>query len=285
MPQKKITIKLGIPNKIQNTYSGPKLRGPRWNSNSCGYDTLLTVLFNSWLENPAVVTNFFNQTNQDLLTPIITTYNQVQQAPDYFEQICNIWRNLLIENYSHYFQMGQFIEISRLMTVLFGHQEVYVTEKICPNGNHESDTIFSTQNNCLMIESHANGSTIQEYIDLNMMAEFGHLCQECRTKLQSKQYFQMAPDFLIFETQKFLTPKLNITIKLHDNLVQYSLKGIIYHGNAHFTSHFISQNRNVWYHDAGPNCVLETINLPEHHSFNFSHAAWRISSMIVYVKL
>ena len=85
-----------------------------------------------------------------------------------------------------------------------------------------------------------------------MMAEFGCLCQECRTKLQSKRYFQMAPDFLIFETQKFLTPELNITIKLHDNLVQYSLKGIIYHGNAHFTPCFISQNCNVWYHDAGP---------------------------------
>ena len=55
--------------------------------------------------------------------------------------------------------------------------------------------------------------------------------------------------FLIFETQKFLTLELNITIKLHDNLVQYSLKGIIYHGNAHFTSCFISQNCNVWYHN------------------------------------
>jgi len=63
-----------------------------------------------------------------------------------------------------------------------------------------------------------------------------------------------------------LNPKLKIQNKLSfrtsadSDKTDYSLKGIIYHGQYHFTSRLIDNAGGIWYHDgmtSGRECVYE----------------------------
>ena len=55
-----------------------------------------------------------------------------------------------------------------------------------------------------------------------------------------------------------LNPIIFLTINHEPH--EYSLKGIIYYGEHHFTSHILSSDNIVWYHDGmttGPHMINE----------------------------
>ena len=62
--------------------------------------------------------------------------------------------------------------------------------------------------------------------------------------------FKSLPSVLVLEIDS-QNMKINKTLKfVQDNeTVVLDVRGLIYHGNFHFTSCIIRNNNNVWYHD------------------------------------
>lgn len=48
-----------------------------------------------------------------------------------------------------------------------------------------------------------------------------------------------------------LNIKVNMSLKknIRDTYVKYTLRGIIYFGQSHFTCRIITKDRQIWYHD------------------------------------
>jgi hypothetical protein len=51
-----------------------------------------------------------------------------------------------------------------------------------------------------------------------------------------------------------------LKVKIDEDDVELHLRGIVYHGSFHFTSRFISEKDDVWYHDGrriGSTCIYD----------------------------
>src|SRR6267154_2109532 len=75
-------------------------------------------------------------------------------------------------------------------------------------------------------------------------------CPDCSCALKQPISFKSAPSVLVFEINS-QNMKISKTLKfVQDNeTVVLDVRGLIYHGNFHFTSRIIGNDNNVWYHD------------------------------------
>ena len=86
-------------------------------------------------------------------------------------------------------------------------------------------------------------------------------CPECFSAMMQPISFKSAPNVLIFEINS-RNIKLGKTLKFEqegETVVLY-VKGLIYHGDFHFTSCVIETGGIVWYHDGmttGSSCENE----------------------------
>jgi len=71
--------------------------------------------------------------------------------------------------------------------------------------------------------------------------------------------FKFAPNVLIFEINS-RNIKVSKNLKFEGETVVLDVRGLIYHGNSHFTSCIIGTDGIVWYHDGmttGSSCENE----------------------------
>ena len=80
--------------------------------------------------------------------------------------------------------------------------------------------------------------------------ETQHKCATCQKYMHVKFSFCYPLPLIAFDFtgQK---PKIDskITININGTDVQYKLRGIVYFGDNHFTSHIISESGMTWFHD------------------------------------
>lgn len=86
-------------------------------------------------------------------------------------------------------------------------------------------------------------------------------CPHCRLNLQMSKTFNTLPRVIIIHLG-VQSMQISHTINVHlpSGNYTYHLKGMIYFGNFHFTSQFVDNNRNIWYHDGietGRTCTFE----------------------------
>ena len=95
-------------------------------------------------------------------------------------------------------------------------------------------------------------------------------CPEYFSAMMQPISFKSAPNVSIFEINS-RNIKLSKTLKFEQEgeTVVLNVKGSIYHGDFHFTSHIIGTDGIVWYHDdmsTGSSCENErdlTSSLPK----------------------
>ena len=94
----------------------------------------------------------------------------------------------------------------------------------------------------------------------NIQEKSRQRCPECsKKKLVSSIYYDKVPNLLVLEYPN-IELKISHQLTFRDNgedTVLY-LRGIIYHGGYHFTSHIMSTEGDIWYHDGintGEHCI------------------------------
>jgi hypothetical protein len=83
----------------------------------------------------------------------------------------------------------------------------------------------------------------------------------CFSAMMQSISFKTIPSVLVFEINS-RNIKVSKTLKFEqeDETVVPDVRGLVYHGNFHFTSHIIGTNGIVWYHDGmttGSSCENE----------------------------
>ena len=75
-------------------------------------------------------------------------------------------------------------------------------------------------------------------------------CQDCSKPLQKSISYNSPPSLLIFEiNSNNITLSKAVEFKGDDGMKVLQLKGIVYHGDFHFTSCIVSSDGVVWFND------------------------------------
>ena len=86
-------------------------------------------------------------------------------------------------------------------------------------------------------------------------------CPDCSCALKQLMSFKSPPNVLVFEINSQNMKISNTLTFVQDNeTVVLDVRGLIYYGNFHYTSHIIGNDNNVWYHNGmttGSTCENE----------------------------
>jgi hypothetical protein len=106
----------------------------------------------------------------------------------------------------------------------------------------------SDQLSLMLYPSHTAKST-SSWLN-SIQHETNEKCPDCRQVLKQPIYFNEPSHILAFDVNS-VNMKLSRKIKFVDNdkTTALSLRGIIYHGDFHFTSRIVSSDGSVWFHD------------------------------------
>ena len=248
--------------------------GTRWQNNSCAYDAVITILFNIWREDAISETDSWHELHCELLNSLTQHFHKhgdvevasasVQSFS--LERIRDFIRRRLAR-FSAEFTFGRYASVHSVAEQLLKTSEPVTTSSLsCPDG-HVIDQNPSPTSNCEIIIF--GGPSLQAILD-NFSVETAAKCSTCNTYLSRVTKFIQAPPLLAFDlgtgNVPFLDPVLWISSGCRDASVQvrYSLRGIIYFENGHFTERVITRTGMVWFHDGmltGRSLSYETNNM------------------------
>lgn len=99
------------------------------------------------------------------------------------------------------------------------------------------------------VPSNATGSTAQ-VLENHMHHRTDHICVNCNMPLLTKIHFIPTPKILTFDLTDrnvTLTTKVRVMGATHSTVLH--LRGLIYHGDFHFTCQIIDSSGDIWFHD------------------------------------
>ena len=263
--------------------------GTRWQNNSCAYDAVITLLFNIWRGDAISETDSWRELQCDLLDSLTQSFRKHKDVQLSFatssirsyslEQIRDFIRRHLAR-ISAEFTFGSYASVHSITERLLKTSEPVTTSNLCCPNSHTVDQNPSTTSNCEIIIS--GGPSLQACVD-NFSFETASRCSTCNTYLSRLTTFVQTPPLLAFDLgndSPILDPVLWISSHGHDSLARarYSLRGIIYFENNHFTERVITSSGMVWFHDGmftGPSLLYENSNLT---SITTDHAVMAIYS-------
>ena len=246
--------------------------GTWWQNNSCAYDAVITLLFNIWREDAISETDSWGKLQCELLDSLTQCFlkhedNQVASASESvrtftLEQIRDFIRRCLAR-FSMEFTFGRYASVHSVTEQLLKTCEpVTISDIYCPN-SHDINRHPSSTSNCEIIIS--GGPSLQACMD-NFAFETHTRCSTCDTNLSRVTKLIQTPPLLAFDLGNdtpFLDPVLWISCR-DTRARYYSLRGIIYFENNHFTECVIINSGMVWFHDGmftGRLLSYETNNL------------------------
>jgi hypothetical protein len=245
--------------------------GTRWQNNSCAYDAVITLLFNIWREDAISETDSWGELQCELLDSLTQGFHKhedIQVASGSvrtftLEQIRDFLRRRLAR-FSAEFTFGSYTSVHSVTEQLLKTCEPVTTSDLyCPN-NHDIHRHPSSTSNCEIIIF--GGPSLQACVD-NFTFETATRCSTCDAYLSRVTTFVQTPPLLAFDlgnNAPLLDPILWVSCRdAHAPPSRYSLRGIIYFENNHFTARVITRTGMVWFHDGmftGRSLLYETNN-------------------------
>ena len=244
--------------------------GTRWQNNSCAYDAVITLLFNIWRGDAVSETDSWSELQCELLDSLTQSFHKhedIQVASASIrtfslEQIRDFFRRRLARFSAAEFAFGRYASVHSITEqILKTCEPVTASNLYCPN-SHNVERNPSTTSNCEIIIS--GGPSLQDCVD-DFSVETASRCSTCNTYLSRVTTFIQTPPLLAFDLGNdapFLDPVLWISSQ--NTRARYSLRGIIYFENNHFTERVITNTGMVWFHDGmftGRSLLYENNNL------------------------
>ena len=230
---------------------------------SCGYDSLLVILFDIWKDNPQVWSGVFRGLNRHCAL-WSQGFDNIIKGSTTFEQVRDDWRYVLHTTDPVMFPRGTHgISVAGL-----AEEILKVTESIA-SSQHQCSTCEYAENpidDKLTYVLHADNSTKHSTNTwVNGLSQTTHRrCPDCNHSMKQVIFYNEIPNIVILEypmkniqtshSLKIMTDKGEMTI--------LNLRGLVYHGGYHFTSRIISSEEKVWYHDGintGKLCLTDGI--------------------------
>jgi hypothetical protein len=225
-------------------------QGITWDNNSCAYDATVTILYNIWAPNPTRWSHTFNNINQGLLGMIQQKFTTGKTKTAGIENARNALRETLAELWPTKFPWKKFTSIHQLWTTLLTSTNTTVTTSLECINKHQIQTGTELDKNCSLLTAGTTSYTsINEWIN-NFKEETNHACTTCQQPIFMQHKLQHVLPLIAFDLSGH-TPWIDKQITTHINgeNIEYTLKGIAYYGNHHFTCQIITEQNTMWFHD------------------------------------
>ena len=224
--------------------------GTSWHENSCAYDAVLSIMHSIWACNKKHYTQVFRDMNTDFIGALALDYARHSSSLISLESARDNLRRSLHQVVPHYFTWGQYTSVCNLLEYMLTTPHVTLNSYLTCKNNHATNPRATNNNTCCLIYA---GTNIYDSI-LSWVADMSettsHKCPSCGELqlLKNEFAFPLPVIALDFSGQRI---ELNhtFTIAINNADVLYKLRGIIYYGDSHFTSHVIFDNSMTWFHD------------------------------------
>lgn len=289
--------------QLTNSSASPSMPlGIIWDGTdySCPYDSYFVILWNLWSDDPIRLTTRFKklgrvpeilavQFGKTLLTQI-----SIETARDVTRKTLHSIQPLFFP-YRHTYS-----GVDRVASVFLAESDDWITGyNLCKKCGYLSSEAVEQWQSMIYIDraqslnrKHPAGALISQWLTNRFSRKMSH-CPMClsdghRYKMKLQTAVRRVPYILCFivsNSTLLFDPILRYTY----NNRQYSLKirGIIYHGESHFTSRIITQDGQVWHHDGintGRACSYEGTlhSLTASHALNTSRG--KVATAVIYAR-
>jgi hypothetical protein len=217
---------------------------------SCAYDSLFTILLAIWNEDPSSWKKRFNSINE-ILKILSLGFKRSKNHTTDLETVRNTIRHLLHQDKPEIFPYGQVgIAISDLAHYIMKANEP-MTSTCLKCMNCENITILENDRcDAIFHCSYSFSGTISACLAQIIVNRQRHKCQLCWGEITKFIAFNKIPPLIMFtvDTIENLIISQVINLSIDDISTAYTLRGIVYFGDAHFTAR-IFINSMVWFHD------------------------------------
>ena len=167
------------------------------------------------------------------------------------ETACDAVQTLLYDNDPILFPSGhRGCSVSALATQIF--YPVFKVPKLHLKCSHCNHTVIINSNHVgrVMHVAHSATGSISQILENHMCHQSQDICGNCNAPLETKIHFSDPHKiYAIDVTDRHVS--LSRTVKIHGSTraTTLHLKGLVYHGDYHFTSRIIDNSGNIWFHD------------------------------------
>jgi hypothetical protein len=223
--------------------------GTSWRNNSCAYDATNCILHDIWKDDKIKYCKYFEDLNSQFLGCLANSFTKHAAGEYSLEEVRDYLRRHLRRAAPQTFPWGGRTSVQSLLDYMFATTTPIISSSLSCINNHSIDqTRYSFINNC-HINIAANGLTsIQEHIDYFQITS-ASVCTVCNSSLMRTFEFIHNPPLLAFDVSAGLTINHLLEIPVDGEICTYDLRGIIYHGDDHFTARVVTCSQMVWFHD------------------------------------
>jgi len=217
---------------------------------SCAYDALFTVLYEIWSTDVKVWTRRFKEINQHHLKSLSVCFKKYMNGQTSFETARDTIRREIHSKSPSEFPYGtRGTSVAALTAaILAPHNIVAVSRPVCIKCNYSGQMTGDRLEFVLYEKVDTPKSTSQWLGTLKHQTH--EQCPDCQYVLTRPISFVSAPNLLALEINS-RNIKISKSLKFVQDgeSVVLRVRGLLYHGDFHFTSRIIGADGTVWYHD------------------------------------
>ncbi len=252
--------KVSSPSKKQKTSassSGSHNNAPIglvWDADnhSCAYDALFVILHDIWLDNPRIWSKWFRDVGNKHLTALSKGFKQYLKGELSLEDVRDSVRHQLHIEDPDAFPLGDIgASVGRLASEMLRTSHFIASSQlVCTTCDYEGAERDHRLGYVLCpAESQSNSRSTSKLVE-NLSHEGRNPCPECMGNTTKDVFYNDPPKLLVIEYPgSSMKTSHKIKFETDTGLVYLHLRGVIYEGGYHFTSHIVCNDGSVWYHD------------------------------------
>ncbi|KAJ7205119.1 hypothetical protein C8J57DRAFT_1100426 [Mycena rebaudengoi] len=235
---------------------------------SCAYDSLLTVLWSLWRDDPVTCTESYSRLSSEM-NVLVQGFNQIIQGQTTLEVVRDSVREILHLASPQLFPVGhRYAAVSDVAAILLSSRTCTSSTITCDRCGYTLEGMAGSF--CLhLIMSVWTTSSTSVWLQ-NHLQRLGQSCPQCLMRdlngLESRMIntttIGSTPPLLFLEIPTSSEYRLDAKLELAPEcgLESLSLRGVIYYESNHFVTRIISKIGDIWFHDGiatGRHCIYE----------------------------
>jgi len=254
---------------------------------SCAYDSVMTILFSIWSQSPTEWKPRFKDMNR-IMNVLATGFYRAKENQGTLESARNKVRRLLHQRNPALFPYGQIgTPINEMIEQLLRSDNVIASTWLRCISCEDESRLSNDLQTCVIQCADDRDCTISMCLQKKFRdRHVRRKCISCDGEVDRVMRFNIIPKVLVFSvTDNSVRVSKKISFCDGDSLVVFSLKGIVYFGDFHYTA-CICINGSVWFHDGmttGRECTYEK-RLSEFTDANLSSCGGKTLSLVFYAQ-
>ncbi len=227
--------------------SGQVPLGIVWRANSCAYDSVIYILYNTWKD------HFQKRSymgDSALLNNLVTAFKRVDIGIADISYVQHQLQVSLNAIDSKRFVPGHFASVVDIVLHILSSQTAVVESRyVCPHGHQISNPRISFKEDSLFFGIEPDIRSTQDILPRPSQKTCSRCI--CKSNLHRTHIFSTVPSLIAMDLTSSNVGRIDNRIEITRSGVisYYKLVGLSYFGGDHFTTRFVTHAGTVWKHD------------------------------------